>query len=323
MLKDRLTLAAERGLLTGPVLVIGARANDDLSDLPGSPQIIQGMKPDHDALQTAGHDVRLTPEGRFASAVVVLPRAKALARDRIARASAVTDGPILVDGQKTDGVESLLKDVRRRGATTGEVISKAHGKIFAILDGDFDDWRQEPARNAHDFLVPPGGFSADEVDPGSALLAAALPDKLSGRVVDLGAGWGYLSRMVLGYEAVTHCALVEADHASLDCARQNITDPRAGFHWQDARGFRPEAAADHVVMNPPFHQGRDADPDLGRAFIDAAAASLTPSGHLWLVANRHLPYEGVLEARFGYLEELPGAPAYKLYHAARPRKSRR
>ena len=31
-------------------------------------------------------------------------------------------------------------------------------------------------------------------DRGSALLAAALPAKLGGKVVDLGAGWGYLSR---------------------------------------------------------------------------------------------------------------------------------
>ena len=42
-----------------------------------------------------------------------------------------------------------------------------------------------------------GIFSADHIDPGSALLAEHLPKNLRGRVADLGAGWGFLSRAAL------------------------------------------------------------------------------------------------------------------------------
>jgi 16S rRNA (guanine1207-N2)-methyltransferase len=77
--------------------------------------------------------------------------------------------------------------------------------------------------------------------------------------------------------------------------------------------------ADLVVMNPPFHQGRAAQPALGVAFIQAAAAMLAPSGSLWMVANRHLPYEGALAAAFREVEEVGGTPAFKLFRATGPK----
>lgn len=111
---------------------------------------------------------------------------------------------------------------------------------------------------------------------------------------------------------------MEAEHAALEAARRNVTDPRARFTWGDATVARPEPV-NHVVMNPPFHPARAADPALGAAFIAAAAASLTPSGSLWMVANRHLPYEAALAAEFGRVEELPGGDTrFKLIHASKP-----
>lgn len=321
MLATRLTLAARQGWLdqAGAVCVLGARAGDDLSALGSEVQVIQRMKPDHDALARAGYDVRLAPEGDFATAVAVLPRARAQARDRIARAAALAP-VVLVDGQKTDGIDGLLREIRKR-AEVDEVISKAHGKIFRIGGGDFADWIEEPHENAAGYVTAPGLFSADGIDHGSALLAKALPG-LKGTVADLGAGWGYLSRQVLKSEAVRLCHLVEADHLALDCARQNVPDPRARFHWADATHWTPADPVDHVVTNPPFHVARAADPELGRAFIAQAARVLKPSGQLWLVANRHLPYEHALSERFGRIEEIAGDAGFKVLHCTKPRPSR-
>ncbi|EKE44475.1 ribosomal RNA small subunit methyltransferase C, putative [Oceaniovalibus guishaninsula JLT2003] len=322
MLAARLPLALNEGLLDFPLLIWGAGDGDlpdgVLAGLPGPVTVVQARQPDHDRLATRGIDVVRAPRGRFATALVVLPRSAAQARDRIARAAASTDGAVIVDGQKTDGVDSMLRALRGRGAV-GPVIAKAHGKIFAVRDADVTDWLAPPSRNAEGFVTPPGSFSADGVDPASALLAAALPEGLSGRVVDAGAGWGYLSARVLARPGVTACHLVEADADALDAARVNVADPRAVFHWADATAFRPPQPADHVVMNPPFHRDRRADPDLGRAFIAAAAPMLAPRGQLWMVANRHLPYEADLGRAFGQVTELAGSASFKLYHAARPR----
>jgi 16S rRNA (guanine1207-N2)-methyltransferase len=163
-------------------------------------------------------------------------------------------------------------------------------------------------------------FSADGVDAGSAALAATLPDKLPGRMADLGAGWGWLAAQVLARAGVESLDLIEAEADALACARLNLTDARAQFHWADALRFRPEVPFQGVVMNPPFHAGRTGDPALGQAFVAAAARMLTPGGTLWMVANRHLPYRPTIEAHFREVEELPSpAPGFRVTRASGPR----
>ncbi len=79
-----------------------------------------------------------------------------------------------------------------------------------------------------------------------------------------------------------------------------------------------EQRVEAVVMNPPFHTGRAADPALGATFIKAAARMLTLSGTLHMVANRHLPYEAVLAQTFREVSEVAGNTRFKVIRAARP-----
>lgn len=330
-MSPRLSLALEGGQVSlpesGPVAVFLPRADSDLSALPKDRVIVvQPYFPDFDALARAGFECVASAEdlpAAPAASVVFLPRAKARARAVIAEAAGRVGGPVLIDGAKTDGIDSVLKDLRRRTEIGGPVI-KAHGKLFWIDGGvDLSDWRAPARQEADGFVTAPGLFSADAIDPGSRLLAGLLPARLGRHVADLGAGWGYLSAAILRREDVETLDLVEADRAALDCARQNVTDPRARFHWADALRWRPETRLDTVVSNPPFHTGRAAEPDLGRAFIAAAAEMLAPSGQLWLVANRHLAYEAELGARFQRVEEAGGDARYKVIHATRPRRRTR
>ncbi|WP_410217884.1 methyltransferase [Paracoccus sp. (in: a-proteobacteria)] len=327
MTQSRLDLAFPDGHPGGEVLFVGASAVDDLLPLdPTHLQVIQGHYPDHQALNVRGF--RVAPEldvsakgSRFDTAIVRLPRAKADARARIAQAVThlAPGGVLWIDGQKTDGVDAILKELRAM-APVGEVISKAHGKIFRVTppaDADWlpQDWMPRAREVEPGFVTRPGVFSADGVDPGSRMLADLLPPKLPTRMVDLGAGWGWLSTQVLARPGVTELHLVEADHAALESARQNVTDPRAQFHWADARDFKLREPVNGVVMNPPFHEGRQAEPRLGAAFIATAARLLTGAGRLWMVANRHLPYESVLTQYFGQVHEIGGDTRYKVIEA--------
>lgn len=346
-LTARLSIALTSGspaLDQGAIAVFGPRKDDILTELPKSAcRIITGFYPDHSYFTRAGFDCGLTPEPgtTYTAALVVLPRAKAKARDMIAQARAVTNGPVIVDGAKQDGIESMLKECRKR-ADVAAPISKAHGKMFWFSDGDFSDWRApetqtieiaaqsgeitDPAGasdTATRFQTAPGVFSADGVDPASALLIAHLPADLGRRVIDLGAGWGYLAARALTRDTIRQIDLVEADHTALVCAKANITDPRAQFHWADATDWVSPALADSVIMNPPFHQTRRADPDIGRAFIAAAARSLSPNGRLYMVANRHLPYEPALAEHFANVDEIAGTGAFKIIAASHPARHRR
>lgn len=326
----RLRLALEAGLAalppSGDVLLLNPPGDVDLGALPVDRfAATQPFRPDHDALAKRGIRVQPdAPEGRrFAATIVYAPRAKDWARALVALAAGVTDGQVFVDGAKTDGVESLLKDLRARVTIDG-VYSKAHGKLvwFEPSGEGWSDWALKP-RRTEGFETTPGVFSADAVDPGSAMLAALLPPKLGAHVVDLGAGWGFLSAQALTRPDVQRLDMVEADHNALACARHNVTDPRAHAVWADGRNWSPDAPANAVVMNPPFHAGRAGDPGLGQAFIANAARILAPQGVLWMVANRHLPYEAALEAAFDRLDEIGGDGRFKAFRAERPSRRRR
>ncbi len=324
----RLDLALETGVFApppdGPIAVYRPREGDDLSSLPISRvQVITGFRPDAEWFAARGYKAAGGPP--YAAAVVCLPRAKEAARALIARAMAevAPGGPIAVDGQKTDGIDAIMKDCRAFGLPMGGPLSKAHGKVFVLQAGpQLAGWEGRPRMIEGGFQTLPGVFSADAPDRGSVLLAAALPEKLGSRVADLGAGWGYIARAILTRDTVTELDVVEAEDEALDCARLNIPDPRARFHWADARSFKPARPVHAVVMNPPFHTGRDTDPALGLSFLRAAAAILVPDGTLWLVANRHLPYGPALTDLFRQVEEIGGDTAFRLTRASHPLRRR-
>lgn len=271
-------------------------------------------------------------DGTAAFVLVEITRSRAETMGAIARGIALLPpGAILaIDGSRNDGIDGVAKQLAAVLPLAG-VLPKAHGRLIwverpADLPAEIGAWAAaaRPAANRDGFVTQPGLFSADGVDPGSAALAAVLPGRLSGRVADLGAGWGWLAASALATNpGITALDLHEADARALVAARANVTDPRAAFHWSDVtRLGRSDGPVDAVITNPPFHQGRAAEPALGQAFIAAAARLLKPSGRLLLVANRRLPYEASLGAAFTVVEPLADTGSFKVIAASRPRSTR-
>lgn len=318
---SRLTTAIDDGLLNltmGKIALIRPSAGYDASALPRDRVVISHtFYPDHAAWADAGYPAsKDIPTVDIA--IVVVPRAKALARAIIADA-AQKARVVVVDGYKTDGIDSLWKACRKRLGSLPSV-AKDHGRMFWMEPGDtFADWAAPPpAKGPHGFFTTAGVFSEGGIDKGSSALVAALPKKLPARIADLGAGWGYLTDAILKCDGVKVLDAVEAEALSLDCARCNISDDRVTFHWGDATQFTADRSYDAIIMNPPFHAGRASDPALGRTFIQAARRLLAPHGKLWMVANRHLPYEATLRECFRNVDELAGNGAFKVFHATRP-----
>lgn len=329
MSQSRLTTALDRSGLQlpehGRIAVFAPQTPVQFDALPMDRlHVIQPFKPEYDRLTALGYTCSVAPEGPYSAALVFVPRAKSLARALIARAAVCTAGElVIVDGQKSDGVESLLKAVRARVAPES-VLSKGHGKLFWLKPGEvFVDWLETPTEVAPGMITLPGVFSADGPDPASRLLLESLPQALGAQVADLGAGWGYVASALLSRADIVQCHLVEADSRALDCARRNVVDSRARFHWADAMEWHAPELLDTVVMNPPFHTGRAGAPDLGRAFIAAAARNLKPRGSLWMVANRHLPYEADLDRCFARWHEVGGDGRFKILAAEHPSRLKR
>ena len=154
-----------------------------------------------------------------------------------------------------------------------------------------------------------------------------LEDKL---VADLGCGCGVLSIGAIMLGAGLSVGF-DIDQDALSICKENMeafeidnfelvqTDLTA----EGGSGDRFERKFDTVVMNPPFHTGRAGDPGLGRAFIAAAAGHLKPHGQLWLVANRHLPYETDLAALFRECKDVGGDNRFKILCASKPARKGR
>jgi 16S rRNA (guanine1207-N2)-methyltransferase len=192
-------------------------------------------------------------------------------------------------------------------------ISKSHCRVFAVdktaqaaaavLPESWQTITQLRRLPETGLWSRPGLFSWKEPDLGSRLLAHELPEDLAGAGADLGMGWGFLS-----VELLKKCPEVrsldgfELDARALECARRNLGNVmvpvRPRLQWKDVTTGVGCAHYDFVVMNPPFHEGRDADPGLGLRFITAAATALKPQGVLWMVANKQLPYETLLAELF-------------------------
>ena len=183
------------------------------------------------------------------------------------------------------------------------------------------EWRTLPDSGLY---TRAGVFGGKQTDPGSRLLAGFLPMDLSGRGADLGAGYGYLSHALLaGKRAVAELHLFEGEKKALEAAERNLAEyagagkPRLHFHWADVTRGLPVRNLDFVVMNPPFHAGRDAVPSLGRTFVQVALTALRPGGRLFLVANRKLPYENELDSAGGRLLEMHEGGGYKALAAVK------
>jgi 16S rRNA (guanine1207-N2)-methyltransferase len=276
-------------------------------------------------LQNSGWNPSPTrPKGVFDGALVLVSRHRGETRSFLnqALASVKKGGTIIFAGSKNDGIASVAKEVATKFELIGNM-SKHHAKVYWFENKG--NARLDEARAAFvddRYQTAPGMFSSDHIDPGSAFLMEHLPKNLKGRIADFCAGWGCLAvETALTCPTLKSIALYEADHASLEAAKANMArlapEMSASFHWHDLVGERASGDYDTIIMNPPFHQGRAADPAIGNAIIRNAHNALHRGGKLYLVANRALPYEQTLNDMFFKSGELACNAYYKVLWATK------
>lgn len=331
-----LTWPAEGGAPAAKVLFMRARDGWPLRQQP-RPGLIceQSFKPDAEALQRSGWTVvdpqHADPDARYPLVLLLPPRQRDEARALFAQAlqRCAPGGIVVACVANDEGAKSGEGDFKRLCGLDGN-LTKHHCRVFWSRR---DDASIDPALLAQwstldaerpildgRFISRPGVFAWDRIDPASQLLAEHLPTDLRGRAADLGAGYGYLSvELLQRCPGIASLDVYEAEARALDLAKRNLAAAAARlplrFLWQDvALGLSEQY--DVIVTNPPFHaQQGAARPDIGRAFIAAAAAALVPGGRLWLVANRNLPYELELDANFGSVRIVTQQQGFKIIEA--------
>lgn len=337
---ETLFMPFETGLLKWPVeggaLFLRARDGWPLRQQP-RPGLIceQSFKPDAEALERSGWAVddpgEVAAGVRYPLVLVLPPRQRDEARALFTQAlqRCAQGGIVIACIANDDGAKSGEGDFKSLCGLDG-YLTKHHCRVFWARR---DDARIDAALLAQwsmldavrpilggRFVSRPGVFAWDRVDPASQLLVEHLPADLRGRAADLGAGYGYLSDELLKRcPGIVSLDLYEAEARALALARRNLAAAAARlplrWFWQDVTAGLSETY-DVIVTNPPFHaQQSAARPDIGRAFIAAAAAALVPGGRLWLVANRNLPYELELDANFGSVRIVAQQQGFKIIEA--------
>jgi 16S rRNA (guanine1207-N2)-methyltransferase len=320
----------------GRVLFLRARAGVRLREVAQPGWLCeQSFMPFADELGRNGLRVGEPAADELFPLVMVLPpRQRDEARALFARALRHTSpgGTVLASVPNAEGAKSGEADLAKLVGAV-QHLSKHKCRVFwgrpsadGINQPMLDEWLalDAPREIADGYVSRPGLFAWDRVDRASALLAAHLPNDLRGRVADLGAGYGYLATQVIARcPQVRVMDLYEAEARALEPARINLQRAQREYgreldvvvHWHDVTRGLPQRY-DAIVSNPPFHQGRADLPDLGRAFITSAADALQPDGRLWLVANRHLPYESILTARFRDVRSVVVQEGFKVIEAS-------
>lgn len=319
----------------GRVLFLRARAGVRLREMAQPGWLCeQSFLPFADELGRNGLRVGEPTVGEKFSLVLLLPpRQRDEARALFARALTHLQpgGCVLAAMPNAEGAKSGEADLTKLVGTVQHQ-SKHKCRVFwsapAANEINHDllaEWLALDAPRAigDGYVSRPGLFAWDRIDRASALLAGHLPADLHGSVADLGAGYGYLaSQLIARCPQVQAIDLYEAEARALEPARLNLAKAKqecgrelaVAVYWHDVtRGLAHRYNA--IVSNPPFHQGRADLPALGRAFIVSAAEALQPDGRLLLVANRHLPYEAVLAARFHEVRTLVVQEGFKVIEA--------
>ena len=254
--------------------------------------LIPGSTPLEDVAEGSADDIMIyAPPG-------VLERRYTLA---LALRALKPGGRLDVMAAKDRGGSRLKKELEGFGVEVGESAKAHHRRCVVIRPETVTGLEAAIAAGAPrlveglDAWSQPGVFAWDRIDAGSLLLAQALPT-LKGAGVDLGCGYGALATVVLGSPAVTALRLVD---------------------WADARTLEDVGTLHFVVSNPPFHDGGAEDKRLGQAFIRKAAGLLKKGGVLWIVANRHLPYEAELKDAFKRVDMIADSGGYKVFEAVK------
>ena len=149
------------------------------------------------------------------------------------------------------------------------------------------------------FDTDAGVFSKQHVDPGSELLCGALPEELSGDVLDMGCGWGAMTVMTLAAHPDLEMTMADVNERALSLAVRNVAANGMRAEALLSDGFEcVEGLFDAVITNPPIRAGKAI---IYKMFEDAKA-HLREGGALYLVIRKQQGAPSALK----FLKELYG-----------------
>ena len=147
-------------------------------------------------------------------------------------------------------------------------------------------------------------FAGAAIDIGTRLLLEHLD--AAPRVAeafDLGCGTGVIATWLARERSGLHVVATDQSAAAVASTRATAAANGVADHIEvvrdDALSGRPDASAELIVLNPPFHIGHVVHEGIALKLFADAGRVLAPGGELWAVWNSHLRYRPHLERLVG------------------------
>jgi 16S rRNA (guanine1207-N2)-methyltransferase len=271
--------------------------------------------------------------------VIYMPKSKQQLSMLINNASYLVkpNGTVMIVGENKAGIKSVPKLLEKIGEQVIKVDSAKHCGLYAVTVAEplasfaVDDYSlvHEYQINQQSMLVYslPGVFGHKQLDPGTDLLLQQLtPESLAktrGHIYDFACGTGiigcYLAKTISKSKRVTMSDISAlATYCSDQTARLNSVEVEiiacSGVAQCDAK-------FDMIVSNPPFHEGIQQDYSITDNFIKQAFGRSHQHASISLVANRFLPYPGILDAVYKGFTEVAVSSKFRVYAAKKFAKS--
>jgi 16S rRNA (guanine1207-N2)-methyltransferase len=134
------------------------------------------------------------------------------------------------------------------------------------------------------FQTDSGVFSRTEIDKGTQVLLNALPDHITGDVLDLGCGYGALGVCLKKHNPDCRLMMADINTRAVSLAAENAASNKVDAEVLQSDGFEalPFRRFDLIVTNPPIRTGKQV---IYKLFTDAAA-TLKEHGVLMLVIRK-------------------------------------
>ena len=150
-----------------------------------------------------------------------------------------------------------------------------------------------------------GAFAGTGIDIGTRYLLEFLdqmkPDART--AIDLGCGTGVLAAALARRRPTLRVTATDQSAAAVASARAtmmaNSLGDRVTVVRDDALQSQPDASAELIVLNPPFHIGSSVHAGIALKLFEDAGRVLQQGGQLWTVWNTHLGYRPALTRLVG------------------------
>ena len=151
------------------------------------------------------------------------------------------------------------------------------------------------------FWTDAGVFSKGEIDKGTALLLETLPP-LTGRVLDLGCGWGAVGVSLKAAQPHLDVVMCDVNERAIGLCKRNLQENglSAQVVLSDGLTALTDEAFDAVISNPPIRAGKQVIYDLFRQSFD----HLNPGGQLFLVIRKQQGAESAIKYLKTFFQEV-------------------